>query len=271
MSSDALTLYVRGIGLIGPGLNDWAGSRAALIDPTLWVSSPTLLTPPQLLPPAARRRAGAIVKLSLGVADQACAGSVIDPQTLATVFAASSGDPANCHALCEVLTTADRLVSPTRFTNSVHNAAAGYWHIATRSRAPSTSLCGFDASFGAGLLEAAAQSVSARRPVLLVACDVPYLEPLHGTRPLPDAFGMALLLDPIAPALPVPRLSLSLAGRGAVTHCDHAGFEALRTVIPAARSLPLMQALARSQSGEVVVEYLNALPLRLQIDGAEQA
>ena len=267
MKGAAMTVFVRGIGLLGPGLANWADARAALRDPASWVSAPTVLNAPQLLPPAERRRAGTIVKLSLNVAEQACAAAGASPGELATVFSASSGDPANCHALCEVLASADRLVSPTRFTNSVHNASAGYWHIAVRSRAPSTSLCGFDASFGAGLLEAALQCTNTQRPVLLVTGDVPYLEPLHGVRPLPDAFGLALLLDPAASAMPVPRLRIRIAPPGAaLTACDDARFEALRRVIPAARSLPMLQALAREQTAEPVLDYLDGLALAVQVD-----
>ena len=54
-----------------------------------------------------------------------------DAATLATVFSASGADGHNCHALCEQLATDDRQLSPTRFHNSVHNAAAGYWSVAT--------------------------------------------------------------------------------------------------------------------------------------------
>jgi len=220
-----------------------------------------------LLPPAERRRAGTIVKLSLAVAEQACGMSGADPLTLATVFSASSGDPANCHALCEVLASADRLVSPTRFTNSVHNASAGYWHIAQHARAPSTSLCGFDASLGAGLLEAAVQCTTAQRPVLLVSSDVPYLEPLHGARPLPDSFGLALVLDTTASATPAARLHVRIAPPGSTpTACDHAGLEALRRVIPAARCLPLLQALARGEPAELVLAYLDSLALAVRVD-----
>ena len=263
-----MTVHVRGIGLVGPGFSNWSEAQAALRDPAAaWTSVPSVLPAPMILPPAERRRAGTIVKLSLAVAEQACAMSGADPHTLATVFSASSGEPANCHALCEVLASADRLVSPTRFTNSVHNAGAGYWHIAQHARAPSTSLCGFDASLGAGLLESAAQCVTAMRPVLLVSSDVPYLEPLHGVRPMPDAFGLALVLDPDAPAAPCARLHIGIAPAGAVpTRCDHPALEALRGAVPAARSLPLLQALARGESAELVLEYLDTLSLAVRVE-----
>ena len=261
----SLRAAVRGIGLLGPGLVDWSLGQALLRDPTGWAVAPTGLAAPALLPPAERRRAGAIVKLSMAVADQACTQAGVDPHTLATVFTASSGDAANCHALCEALASAERAVSPTRFTNSVHNAAAGYWHIATTSRAPSSSLCAHDASFGAGLLEALTQSIALGRAVLLVAGDVPYPEPLQGVRPLPDAFGAALLLDatPGAPSLATLTLALSAAP---ASGCGHAGLDALRAGVPAARCLPLLQALARGGPAALVLDYLDGLSLDVRLE-----
>jgi hypothetical protein len=173
-----------------------------------------------------------------------------DPSTLATVFASSTGDPANCDAMCEALAAPERLVSPTRFTNSVHNAAAGIWHIAARARAPSTSLAAFDDSFVAGLLEAALQCLAAQRPVLLVACDLPYPEPLHALRPVADGFGCALLLNPLSDPAPAPwTATLALVASEPAATVDGAGLETLRRTIPAARALPLLQALARAVPG----------------------
>jgi hypothetical protein len=161
--------------------------------------------------------------------------------------------------LCEQLADPSRLVSPTRFTNSVHNAAAGYWHIAVASQAASTSVCAFDASFTAGLIEAAIQLVDLGQPLLLVASDTPYPEPLNGKRPMPDSLGVALLLAPAGFAAgrptaaqqsvtcPVTRLRISLrpaAEAGPASPCVDAGLEALRLAIPAARGLPLLAALA---------------------------
>jgi hypothetical protein len=262
-----LHVDVLGIGLVGPGLADWATGRAALRAGADWRPAPAILPPPARLPPAERRRAGAIVKLCIAAADQALAQAAgIDPGTLATVFAASAGDGANCHALCETLATPERLVSPTRFTNSVHNAAAGYWHIATGSRAPSTSLSAHDASAGAGLLEAASQCAAGARPVLLIAGDTPYPQPLAAERPLPDSFAAALLLAPRGAAGAVARLAIELADAPA-TNCGDARLEALRAAIPAARLLPLLQALAApgEAPGEVVVDYPPGLALRVAV------
>ncbi|MFL6664440.1 MAG: beta-ketoacyl synthase chain length factor, partial [Rhizobacter sp.] len=189
-----LRVSLLGVGLLGPGLPSWSAARAMLCQREPYSPVPATLPPPARLPPAERRRAGPSIRLAMAVADEAIAGTGADLQRLATVFASSGGEGSNCHALCETLAGPDRHISPTRFTNSVHNAAAGYWHIAVKSQAASTSLSAYDGSFCAGLIEAATQVRCSGAPVLLVACDVPYPEPLHSLRPLPHHMGVALML-----------------------------------------------------------------------------
>jgi hypothetical protein len=244
---------IAGVGLLGPGLADWTRAVPLLRTPSDWTCAQTVVPAPDRLPPTERRRASIAVKAAVVVADQACAMAGVDPGGVATVFTSASGDPAICHAMCEALAKPDRIVSPTRFTNSVHNAPAGYWHIAVQSRRASTSLAAYDASANAGLLEAAVQCTSARTPVLLVACDMPYPEPLHALRPLPDVFAFALLLVPSAESAPW-RLSVALAGADGGARCDGEALEQLRQAIPAARALPLLQALAREQPASLVIE-----------------
>jgi len=275
----ASMVQILGVGVLAPGLNGWAEAAPRLRDPAGWASSPTVLPSPSRLPPAERRRSGAIVKLSLAVADEAVtmagerSGRVFDPAQLATVFSSSSGDPLNCHALCEALALPERAVSPTRFTNSVHNATAGYWHIATQSRAPSTSLCAFDDSFAAGLLEAFAQCATLQAPVLLVVSDIPYPEPLHALRPAPDAIGVALLLAPAAAGTGGAALQLGWGDPTAPCSpagCGHDGLDALRNAVPAARGLPLLQALARGEPASLAFEAFGgpALAVAVTPEGA---
>ena len=252
---------IGGTGLLGPGLADWASGRGLLHEPALWQRAATVVPPPGRLPATERRRAGNVVKASIVVADEALAAAGLDAAHLATVFTSSTGDPLNCHLLCEALALPERMVSPTRFTNSVHNAPAGYWHIAAASRAPSTSLAAFDASFAAGLLEAAVQCRATQAAVLLVACDVPYPEPLHAVRPLADVFALALLITPQGGR----RLALTLTTEMSVTTCMHDGLEAVRHSIPAARALPLLQALASDAAATLVLEGLPGMAMQIEV------
>ena len=270
-----MKVQVLGVGLLGPGLADWAQGAALLRQG--YLPAATVVPAPQLLPATERRRAGTVVKASIVVAEQAVAAAGLQAAQLPTVFTSSTGDPTNCHLLCEALAQPERPVSPTRFTNSVHNAAAGYWHIALHSRAPSTSLAAYDASFAAGLLEAAVQCLEAQTPVLLVACDVPYPEPLHTLRPVADVFAVALVLgpvvasgaDPATAAAGGPVLELHSVGHGVLdadTACAVPALEALRQDIPAARALPLLVALALAQAQAQVAA--SAVETRILLQGA---
>lgn len=265
----ALEVSILGIGLLGPGLPSWAAAQGVLRGLEPHADTPAVLPPPPRLPPAERRRAGASIRLAMALADEAVAQAGLDPQQLATVFAASGGEGQNCDALCTTLASADRQLSPTRFTNSVHNAPAGYWHIAVSSRAASTSLSAYDGSFGAGLIEAATQVQAHAAPVLLVASDVPYPDPLDRLRHLPHPAGVALLLAPARHPGALVRLAIDLLDAAAAPperRCTEASLEVLRTGVPAMAALPLLESLARSQHGtRVVIDYLPTLKLGLTL------
>ncbi|MEJ0008028.1 MAG: beta-ketoacyl synthase chain length factor [Steroidobacteraceae bacterium] len=87
---------------------------------------------PSLLPPNERRRAPDTVAVALEVAQAACLNAGRDPAQLPTVFASTYGDLAITDYMCSTLARAPLTLSPTRFHNSVHNAASGYWSIAHR-------------------------------------------------------------------------------------------------------------------------------------------
>ena len=267
----ALTAAIEGIGLLGPGLSDWTSGRAVLSGQAPYQRARTLLPAPAVLPPAERRRAGRVIKLAMAVGAEAVLQSGRDVRTLASVFSSSGGDGDNCHEICVALAEQQRLISPTRFHNSVHNAAAGYWSIAYGCTEPSTTLSAYDASFAAGLLEAVAQVAQTSRPVLLISYDADYPPPLQSQRRIEDAFGVGLVLAPAdaaslsgtAGACTRMRVSLS---REIPDRLEQAELEGLRLATPAARSLPLLALLARSGRGRVSLEYLPGQSLALEID-----
>ena len=263
--SAPLTAWIDGIGCLGPGLPDWPTTLAMLRGERPWVAEPTVLPAPAMLPAAERRRASRVVKLTLAAGMEAVAAAGADASTLATVFAASGADGYNCHALCEQLATDDRQISPTRFTNSVHNAAAGYWGIATRSMAPCQVLCAYDASFGAGLLDALAQVAADRQTTLLIAYDSEYPAPMHAKRDTPDCGAVALLLAPERSERSLARIGVAPT-RDAADRLADPGLEGLRGTIPALRALPLLARLARGEAGHVCLDYLP--PMQLAVDVA---
>ncbi len=259
-----LSAYVEGVGLLGPGLKDWPAGCAVFTGAAPYESRPTVLPVPESLPPAERRRTGPIVKVALAVGLEATGRAAVHPSHLPTVFTSSGGDGQNCHEICQTLASADRQLSPTRFHNSVHNVAAGYWGIANGARAPSNSLCAHDASFAAGLLESLAQVAVDRTSNLLIAYDSQYPEPLSSKRPIQDAFGVALLLSPERRSTSLARLTVDLAD-STPDRMQNPPLEALRMSIPAARALPLLACLAIGEERRVVIEYLTSVSVAVQV------
>jgi hypothetical protein len=236
-----LRLYVEGIGLWSPQLADFAALRSLL--------GGTTPAPPGARPAAAtspaneRRRAPAGVLLAVEVAGQALAMSGRDAATLACVFASSHGDQSITDYMCATLAQAPTELSPIRFHNSVHNAAVGYWTIATGCHAPSTAVCAQHASFGAGLLEAASQVAAEQYPVLLVCSDVEGSGPLGEVTRCRQPFGAALVLAPQAGAATLARLDLQLTA-GTIDTPLAEPLADWREGNPSASGLPLLALLA---------------------------
>ncbi|HEX3951394.1 MAG TPA: beta-ketoacyl synthase chain length factor [Steroidobacteraceae bacterium] len=259
-----LSAFIGGIGVLGPGLENWPHAAAVLSGSRPYVTAPTVLPIPAMLPPAERRRTGRVVKLALAVAWEATSNAGADPAHLPSVFSSSGSDGHICHEICEALALTSREVSPTRFSNSVHNVAAGYWSIATNSMAESNVLCAFDASFVAGLLDAMTQIAVDRHPVLFVAYDTEYPPPLQAKRPIPDALGVAMILSSERHSGSIARIDLALTDETADKLLDPE-LEALRTAIPAARALPLLLMLAKGGNGRVILDYLDVSRAAVQV------
>ncbi len=257
---------LEGIGLIGPGLAGWADGRAVLAGGAYDAQAQTVVPSPALLPPAERRRVGVPVKLALAVGMEAAQHAGRDPAGLPTVFASSSCDPDNVHEICLSLAENAREVSPTRFHNSVHNAPSGYWSIAAKARAPSTSIACHDQTFVAGLLEAAAQLVGEAEAVLLIAYDSPYPWPIGPHHPMTAPMGVALVLAREPGPNSLAQLELALDPAGADDGFDDTALERLRLGNPAARALPLLAAVARGGANRVRLAHVggNALQVRVQ-------
>ena len=172
---------------------------------------------------------------------------------LASVFASSDADMAVLNRICSALAQTPRVISPTDFHNSVHNAASGYWSIAVQSMQPTTTLAAFDASFTAGLVEAAALVRERDADVLLVAYDAVAPEPLLTKRPL-GAFRRRRARARNFRAGRTrrrSRASSSVSPARRETRCANESLEAMRGANPALRALPLLELLAARRAGSV--------------------
>lgn len=261
-----LRAYVEGMGVLGPGINDWPEGRAILRGEGAYIPQKTVYPPAAFLPANERRRCSAVVRLALSIGFEAIAqaGLPAKAKGLPAVFASSSGDNSNCHVLCEQLATDDRDISPTRFHNSVTNAPAGYWSIATKSMESTTMVCAFHATFGAGLLESLVQVAANGDRCILIAYDIDFPEPLRSVCPIPDGFGVGMVLAANRTQHSLAALQVALAEEPADRMVEDP-LEELRRSIPAARSLPMLRALANAKGARVVLDYLDTARLAVTV------
>jgi hypothetical protein len=264
------SIWLRGIGVCGSHLNTWPTVRAILRGETALPAQAVPIPLCSKLPAAERRRAPKVVNLAMGAGYEAVESAGLEAATLSTVFATSSADGENCHAICSALASADpgdHLLSPTRFHNSVTNAAAGYWAIAMGAMAPSTTLTTYDGSFSAALLEARAALSTGTHDILVTVFDAPYPEPLHSKRPIGSPLGVALALSADPGPGRLARLRVGLTD-GAADRIAAASLEAIRCSSPPARGLALLDRIARGQSGMVRLDYIDDLRLAIDIGTA---
>ncbi len=256
-------IYLNALGISAPGLGDWPAASTVLRGERDYQPAPLKLTAPELLPATERRRSSDSVRLALRVAEQALPLDAAQALKPAAIFSSAYGDPTITHKLCELLSGTPPMASPTMFHNSVHNAPAGYWSIATANPETTTSIAAGDDSFATGLLYAAAQVIAEQYPVLLLSYDLPYPQPLADKCAVTAPFASALLLSYEAGAQTIARLELQLTN-GALSTMQEDGLESLRSGNPAARALPLLASIARG-SGECQLPYLQHQTLHVAV------
>lgn len=258
---------IQGIGLLAAGLEGWRASRAVLAGIEPFAPVATLDPEAALLPPNERRRSSDCVRWAVHVAQEAIVQSGLDPREAPTVFASSGGEMGVLDMLCRALALPERVISPTLFHQSVHNTASGYWGIATTCQQSSTALSCYDDSFAAGLLEAITYVCVEQRPVLLVAYDLAVPAPLSEARPIATGFAVALVLAPPSDSsLASMHLRLEEAHQDAASRLQDPAMERVRQDNPAARSLPLLSAIAAGRSQSVRLSLLDSQQIILDLD-----
>lgn len=246
MTTPPLALFVEGIGFWTPRARSWPEAAAALRPgaPRPELPQPVPRPAPDALPPNERRRAPDAVLIALDVAQQAQRMSGRPAAELASVFTSAHGDLAIVDALCATLATNPLALSPMRFHHSVHNAPSGYWAIASGSPAGSNALAGYDRSFAAGLLEAAALAAADGRPVLLAGADTEARGPMLSVNTSRGLLGAALVLAPQRSAAARCRIDVEFLPAGGARPVLRSALAAELADNALADALPLFEALA---------------------------
>ncbi len=196
MTSPVFNVNVAGVAVWSSRLPSWTLARDVIRGNASILDAPVPRPQPALLPPTERRRIPDSVAIALEVAARACEGLAVDRAQMPQVFASMHGGTPIGDYMCSTLASMPSMISPTKFHNSVHNAAAGYWSIGVGSHAPYTSISAAQYTFAAGLLEAVLQSVCERGPVLYVAFDVEATGPLAPMSQCQHLLAIGLVIAP---------------------------------------------------------------------------
>lgn len=260
-----IPIYLDAISLVAPGLKGWQKSLPVLSGAAAYRHEELEKFSPSILPANERRRTTQLIKLALQAAESCLQSATSNAAETATVFASSDGDHIINDKICRSLAMPDHLVSPIQFHNSVHNAPAGYWAIAAQAHLNSTSLSACDETFSAGLIDAVSFAIIEKTPVLFVAYDYPAPEPLHSARSIESAFAVAMSLTAIKTENCIATLGINLINESNYSVCGDNGLEAMRTGNPAARSLPLLQAIAKQDLSTIIIPHLNDTALQINL------
>ncbi|HEY0683543.1 MAG TPA: beta-ketoacyl synthase chain length factor [Steroidobacter sp.] len=262
-----LRVAVEGVAFWASRLPGWDIARAVVRGEQAPPEAASARPAPTLLAPTERRRAPDTVAVALEVAARACEVAGRKPSDLPSVFASTHGDLAISDYMCSTLAATPALISPIKFHNSVHNAAAGYWSIGTGSLAPYTAISAYEYTFAAGLIEAATQVACEQRPVLYVAFDIEAKGALASMAPSRGLLGAALVLAPasqsqqhrslilttetVAEARPTPARSAAapLVADNALAPC-----------------LPFFEVLAMSQPRTLCLALSRQMALNVQVN-----
>jgi hypothetical protein len=229
---------------------------------------PSLMTERSLdgLPSTERRRINETSRLACLAAVDALAtlpaGAGIE---MPAIFTSSDGDGLVLAQVLSALARSDSVVSPTAFHNSVYNAPAGYWTIATRSTAPSTTVCADRESFAVALLEGYAQATMKKGAVLVAAVDAPFPEAIRSLGTSAAPFAAAIVLDASPDAMGGPQIGRWTTGARRVPARGDDRVAAAYAGNAAAAALPLLRALARRDAARIELPYLDGTALELEV------
>lgn len=262
-----LNFDVLGIGAWGPTFHSWQNLSALLRGQSLDIEA-SKGPKPEIIPANERRRAPLPVRLAVESSWQACQAAAIDAKELTSVFVSGLGDTQLTDYMCRTLAGENKALSPTKFHNSVHNAAAGYWTISTGCMQAANSVAGFQESVSLTLLEALIQCQAEHRPILLTFYDAPCSEVLRDLMKNEIAFAASLVIAPadiIAPA--TEKHSAQLQQKN-VNWPDFVADELLQTCYetnPVGRILPLLQSLAQQASCELEMPVSSDTSIKLSL------
>jgi hypothetical protein len=258
----ASTAYLDALTLIAPGVETEDQLRTALhaIEtadfPSDWKATP------ESIANRSYRRHSPQTLLAIQVAER-IAPALTD--RAAWVFGSAFGEGETLKIILDALCTPNMAIRPTRFQNSVHNAASGQWTIARSIRSAATSICGGDCTAGSSMLKTLLQIQLEDRPVGMVLFDAPLPYPLSGSHRLTVPAGAGFALSPSKSPKSIAAIEYTLCEAAHSQVSSVFSQKALATDNPVFAILPLIECLFYQGEGDVIIGLNGNLALKLKV------
>lgn len=245
----SIAFQILGIGAWGPSFEDWSELsntlQSSLPGHPQQAETPNTGPKPEVIPANERRRAPLPVRLAIESSWQAVQQAEVDPAETPCVFVSGIGDTQLTDYMCRAVAGDTKALSPTKFHNSVHNAAAGYWTISTGCMHAANSVAGFQESASLALMEALIQCEAESKAVLLTLYDAPSSKVLMELLKNEHAFSVSLVLAPAGTSATLPKYLAeveNMAGEWPAFESTEL-LQACYQTNPAAKILPLLKAI----------------------------
>lgn len=266
---NTLRCKVIGLGAWGPGFNQWQELSARLLQDTISDDEWQSVAPkPAVIPANERRRSPLPVKIAVETSSQALEMSGLSSADVACVFGSGLGDTEITDYMCRVLNTELKQLSPTKFHNSVHNAAAGYWTISSACMKSANSIAAYHETAGMALLEAVSQCVLHNEAVMITLFDTKAHSAYQQIFSCRDSFSASLLICPESYShsnASLASLTLDVGAAETLTSIQNKRLDSLRDENPAAKILSLLEPIANSSDAEIVLGLSEANVLRAKV------
>ena len=263
-----LNFEILGLGAWGPTFHNWSDLSARLQGKSLDVEA-SKGPKPEIIPANERRRAPLPVRLAVESSWQATEDAGINPADLTSVFVSGLGDTQLTDYMCRTLAGENKALSPTKFHNSVHNAAAGYWTISTGCMRAANSVAGFQQSVSLTLLEALIQCQTEQRPVLLTFYDAPCSQALVDLMKNEIAFAASIIIAPTNNAAPVHQAQFQQKITDWPEFVADDFLQECYETNPVGRILPLLKAIALKASRSLVFPVSEQTSIKINLNTAK--
>ena len=255
-------IFVDALSLIAPAQDDSAPLVQQLKTADFMPASEGWKASPQSIAPRARRRYSPQTLLAIAAAETIAPALAEDA---AWVFGSAYGEGETLQLILEALRGPTMAIRPTRFQNSVHNAASGQWTIAHSIKTAATSICGADHTVGSSLLKALLQVQLEQIPVGVVLFDAPLPAPLDRSHPLTCPASAGLALSCKQSPRSIARLNFSVMKHPQTPPQTAYGHAAMATQNPVFSILPLFENLTGIGPNETVLGLNGGMNLQLKV------